>query len=144
MTEQEVIKKHIEECKHRAGVINMFLETGENIKDETIRVGEKNIAILKTAITALEEIQQYRAMQSDIIKNNAELMEYRAIGTVEECREAVEKQRAKKPNLEGDGYADGQMVYDTWICPCCEKSYEIEYEDHKHCPNCGQAIEDKE
>lgn len=95
----------------------------------------------RMAITALEEIQQYRAMQSDIRKNNAELLEYRTIGTVEEFREAVEKQRAKKPNLEGDGCADGQIVYDTWICPCCEKSYEIEYEDHKHCPNCGQNID---
>lgn len=52
------------------------------------------------------------------------LSEYREIGTVEECREAVEKQKPKTPDYEGDGYADGYMVYDTWICP-----------------NCGQAIQ---
>lgn len=95
----------------------------------------------RMAITDLKEIQQYRAMQSEIIKNNAELLEYRAIGTVEECREAVEKQRAKKPDLEGDGYADGHMVYDTWICPCCEISYEVDYDDYKYCPDCGQRID---
>lgn len=124
MTEQEAIKIHIEECKHRVGVINMYLETGENIDDEIIKESEKNIVILKVAIAALEEIQQYRA-----------------IGTVEECRKAVEKQRAKKPNLEGDGYADGYMVYDTWICPCCGISYEVDYDDYKYCPDCGQHID---
>lgn len=36
------------------------------------------------AIKALEEIQQYRA-----------------IGTPEECRAAMEKQKAKKPNQQG-------------------------------------------
>lgn len=37
---------------------------------------------LRTAITAIKEIQQYRK-----------------IGTVEECREAVDKQKAKKPEI---------------------------------------------
>lgn len=31
----------------------------------------------------------------------------------------LEKRIPKKPQLEGDGYADGQLVYDTWICPAC-------------------------
>ncbi|WP_302626792.1 hypothetical protein [uncultured Eubacterium sp.] len=35
--------------------------------------------------------------------------------------DVLEKQIAKRPDYEGDGYADGEMVYDTWICPCCEK-----------------------
>lgn len=82
------------------------------------------VEVHRMAITALEEIKQYRA-----------------IGTVEECQEAVEKQRAKKPNLEGDGYADGHMVYDTWICPCCGISYEIDFDDYKYCPDCGQRID---
>ena len=82
----------------------------------------KDVAV--AAIKALEEIQQYRA-----------------IGAVEECREAVEKQKPKKPDYEGDGYDDkGELVYDTWICPNCDKKYEVDYDDYKHCPNCGQAI----
>ena len=78
----------------------------------------------ETAISALEEIQQYRE-----------------IGTVEECREAVEKQKPKKPDYEGDGYADGYMVYDTWICPNCGEEYEVDCDDYKYCHNCGQAID---
>ena len=57
---------------------------------------------------------------------------------------ALNKQIPKKPNIEGDGYADGQLVYDTWICPCCEKHYEIDYDSYDYCPNCGQHIDRSE
>lgn len=68
--------------------------------------------------------------------------EYEKIGTVEECREAVEKQKPKKPDYEGDGYDDKEeLIYDTWICPNCGKKYEVDYDDYEHCPKCGQTIE---
>lgn len=86
------------------------------------KVGDLNSAY-DTAINALEEIQKYRA-----------------IGTLEECRAAVEKQTAKRPDYEGDGYADGQLVYDTWICPCCGKHYEVDYDNYDYCPYCGQKL----
>lgn len=54
---------------------------------------------------------------------------------------AIEKQIPKIPNLEGDGYADGELVYDTWICPYCEEHYEVDYDKYDFCPNCGQAID---
>ncbi len=69
-----------------------------------------------------------------------ELKQYRAIGTPEECREAVEKQTAKKPDYEGDGYYNGQLVYDTWICPSCGQHYEVDYDSYDYCPSCGQKI----
>lgn len=78
----------------------------------------------ETAIKALEEIQQYRE-----------------IGTPEECRAAVEKQTARRPDYEGDGYADGHLVYDTWICPCCGKHYEVDYDNYNYCPDCGQKLD---
>ena len=54
--------------------------------------------------------------------------------------EALEKQVPKEPNYEGDGYSDGELVYDTWVCPNCGKYYEVDYDDYKYCPECGQAI----
>ena len=55
---------------------------------------------------------------------------------------ALEKQIPKKPIYEGDGYApDGSFVFDIWICPCCCKRYEIDYDDYDFCPNCGQKID---
>lgn len=71
----------------------------------------------------------------------AEVKEYRTIGTPEECRAAVEKQTARRPDYEGDGYSDGHLVYDTWICPCCGKHYEVDYDDYDFCPECGQCID---
>lgn len=57
-------------------------------------------------------------------------------------KEALEKQTAKKPNLEGDGYDDsGNIIYDTWICPGCEERYEVDYDDFDYCPKCGQRID---
>ena len=70
-----------------------------------------------------------------------EMEEYRKIGTVEECQSAVEMQTAKKPDYEGDGYSDGHLVYDTWICPCCGKHFEVDYDDYDYCPECGQHID---
>lgn len=63
-----------------------------------------------------------------------------------ECREvihkALEKQIPKKPDYLADGYDDnGNLVYDTWTCPCCGTEYELDYDDYKFCPNCGKALD---
>lgn len=82
---------------------------------------------IEEAIEALKEVQRYRE-----------------IGTVEECREAMEKQTPKAPYYEGDGYDNkGELIYDTWICPNCGERYEVDYDDYEHCPKCGQAIDNE-
>lgn len=58
--------------------------------------------------------------------------------------EALEKQIPKKPTYEADGYANGELVYDTWYCPNCEKDYEVGYDDYDYCPCCGQRIDRSE
>ena len=67
---------------------------------------------LEIAKQALEEIQQYRE-----------------IGTVEECREAVEKQTAKKIIRIAGRY--------PYKCPTCNGKLELGY---KHCIICGQLL----
>lgn len=70
------------------------------------------------------------------------VQQYRAIGTVEECREAKERQTPKTPNIWGDGCDDkGNMIYDMWDCPNCNESYELDYHNYRYCPKCGQAID---
>lgn len=89
--------------------------------------------------------QMLRELLDMAIKDLEEIQQYREIGTVEECREAVEKHEPRKPDYEGDGYDDeGVLVYDTWICPCCGKRYEVDYDDYEHCPKCGQAVDRSE
>lgn len=84
----------------------------------------------------------FQLTESEAIK---ELNSCHAFELSSECREltkkALEKQIAKKPSFEGDGYWNGQLIYDTWICPCCDKHYEVEYEEYEHCPSCGQKID---
>ena len=57
-----------------------------------------------------------------------EFKQYRAIGTPEECRAAMEKQTAKK-------------MESPW-CPCCGKFLTTEYMNKRyHCIYCGQLLE---
>ena len=93
-------------------------EAIEKIKD----LSDRGYPTLRTAkeiaIKALEEIQQYRE-----------------IGTVEECRRAVEKQKAKKPEVI-------DQDFDYYKCPVCgEYIWATDnINDHKYCLNCGQAV----
>lgn len=100
----------------------------------------------------VQEVDDLNSAYDAAIKALEEVQQYQAIGTHEECvrknftfkslLESREKQTPKKPDLEGDGYGDdGVLIYDTWICPCCGKRYEIDYEEYDYCPNCGQAID---
>lgn len=59
------------------------------------------------------------------------LEKYRAIGTVEECRAAVEKQTAKKPNYD-DYHRAG------YRCPDCNN---VNPWGYKHCKHCGQKLD---
>ena len=60
-----------------------------------------------------------------------EIHKYRAIGTVEECREAVEKQKPKKPILRND---NGRLRKACPVCGCFFSPLS------RSCPKCGQAI----
>ena len=74
-----------------------------------------------TAISAMQELQQYRA-----------------IGTVEECREARELQQAKRPLLGGN---PDMPDTDIFICPACSGVVGIDEERAAYCADCGQAID---
>ena len=76
------------------------------------------IVAIEIAIEALKEIQQYRK-----------------IGTVEECREAMEKQIPRKPR-------DVEYDHSYFICGNCGTAIYTsdEFEAHRYCLNCGQAI----
>ena len=64
-----------------------------------------------------------------------ELLQYREIGTVEECREAVEKQKPKKPHRNYKKFSG------LW-CKCGWYLGQKQCLDIKYCPNCGQAIDE--
>lgn len=62
-----------------------------------------------------------------------ELKQYRAIGTPEECRAAMEKQKAKKPMHVTNSYFGYQKHKEhVGYCPDCGHQVEEPY----GCPNC--------
>lgn len=80
-------------------------------------IPQKRAEALDVAIQALEEVQQYRA-----------------IGTPEECRKAVEKQIPQKPSNES---LDGLNCFP--ICPNCHQGLN-EDERESFC-ECGQRLD---
>ena len=75
----------------------------------------------------------------EAIKALKEIQQYREIGTVEECRKAVDKQKRKKIIIE---------PYCSTECPTCGHELSTSLGDGyykyptflERCPNCGQAI----
>lgn len=101
-------KKAIEVLKRKYMPRYMCLNSGE--------CKRHNKAISK-AISALEEIQQYRAL-----------------GTVKELREAMEKQRAKKPVT----YLETNRA----DCPVCGSTVRgIDKPFGDYCSRCGQKLD---
>lgn len=109
MTEQmaiEVIKKLVPKtCKKVDGRLKGGFDDWESDEGRAIQA----------AIQALEEIQQYRA-----------------IGTVQHCREAVEKSQEMKlkPPIAGTFEYKG-------ICPVCRNKILI---SENYCSQCGQKV----
>lgn len=105
MTENEAIE--------RLKCMRLFMEI--NHRNSENKFLEDDYIANNMAIKALEEIQQYRS-----------------IGTVSECREAVEKQRGKKPI---DGKVRKCVGY--YQCPACGGLLTT---NKGFCEDCGQAI----
>ena len=78
----------------------------------------ETIGSLQYCITALREIQQYRE-----------------IGTVEECREARERQKPMKVK---------EVHVDEYYCPACgsENCCDQGIVGDRYCPYCGHAIDE--
>ncbi len=115
MTENEAIEELREQIETAESMISFNMDF-EPKHDNSVL--ENKIKTAKMAISAFEEIQQYRA-----------------IGTVEECREARERQRGEKPNK------------DEYNHDCCPNCGWIVYQEKwggryfPHCENCGKAID---
>lgn len=104
------------------------------------------IKSLEIKITGLREsrdvrraVQEYRASVLRLIEELPAIDDKN--GSLEKLWQAVEKQKPQIPDYEGDGCdKDGNIIFDTWICPNCGEKYEVDYDDYKYCPECGQKI----
>lgn len=102
-----------------------ILEEIELMDDSIYAYNSAYMEALEMAITALKEIQQYRE-----------------IGTVEECQEAVEKQKPKKPRLNYKPKFFGKATYTCPKCGnICLEKFANERQNNNYCWDCGQAIQ---
>lgn len=115
MTENEAIK-HLQSYAEVVDNMIKYCKDFEPKADITGYLEKKTVFAM--AISAIKEVQQYRE-----------------IGTVEECREAVEKQKPKKP-LGGVDIAGNEYM----ICPYCSAIVEDGEWRADYCPDCGQSI----
>ena len=100
----------------------------------------------------IEEIQEYRAigtveyLKDELYALRTALDFYQNIGSVTECRKAVEQQTPMKPDYIADGYADGLLCYDYAKCPICGHDFEYGINDwgSDYCSDCGQKLGWKE
>ena len=118
-----------------------ILEEAKELDDTMYAYNPAYMNALDMAIEALKEIQLYKDNKLCLVPEDvysrqcSELDAYKEIGTVEECREAVEKQKAKNPVKD---------KYHHNCCPNCgwivsgEGGYGEEF--CPHCENCGQVI----
>lgn len=85
---------------------------------------------IRMAVKALEEV---RALQDRFVDVSIRLGEYMAIGTPEECREAMEKQKRKLvKNPYGTSY-----IWKAGYCPVCGCGVTARWD---YCQCCGQKL----
>ncbi|EOS49314.1 hypothetical protein C809_01910 [Lachnospiraceae bacterium MD335] len=125
-----------------------------NMDDQWLNTDDME-ELIRFCTQAIEEVQQYREIgtvrelkelkecvfrgtePASICIAMQHLKKYEAVGTIEECRAAVEK----SPDIWGGRYdKEGNMIYDMYDCQNCGESYETDGNRYNHCPNCGQAF----
>jgi hypothetical protein len=138
----EVAIKALEEVQRwhtsviNPNIKNEFANTSTQIchncdhKDEYIEELEAEVEEYR-AIGTPEELQE---MKKDFAEALSDWRQYRKVGTLEECRAAVEKQTAKRPRIMGN----------AMICPSCPRCFKSD--NSAYCPSCGQKLkwEDEE
>lgn len=95
---------------------------------------------------AIKELKEDRALyESDIVEAGDGTPKGQLMLALDMAIEALEKQVPKKPTFEGKGFdGNGNITYETRICPCCGEEYAVDYYyyyDYKYCPWCGQMID---
>lgn len=153
MDYQEALEKHEKDCRRcREKIckyaIKKFLCLQEiDIKAYEELMSYRRIGTLdefkifkETHLTGNELVQIYCRLK--------QLEEYEKIGDLEDVRQAVDKQKFKKPYISevdsGLFDCDTYMkTVDVYKCPACDSFLSIVNEEEytQHCPKCGQKLD---
>ena len=112
------------------------LEDGRDILNRGFKVRVEFGFMTFAEGDAIEKLSRYEDLEEKTGRTFEECVEelelYKAIGTVEECREAVEKTKRKKTKM-----VKVRVKNVTDGCPTCGEEL---YQREDFCPRCGQAI----
>ena len=115
---------------------------------------KENEVLIKTPEEAIETIKSnmptsgYQMLRESLdmaVSALKEIQQYREIGTVEECREAVEKQKPEKPEIYTDTIQTISSSFnrDVYLCSRCGQFIgNIDDELPRYCDCCGQRIDE--
>lgn len=124
-----------------------ILEEVKELDDTMYAYNPAYMNALDMAIEVLKEIQLYEDNKLCLVPEDvysrqcSELDTYKEIGTVEECRKAVEKQAAERVNYETNAvFNNGFGCYRIGKCPICNSCYNSNNEI-KYCSKCGKKLD---
>lgn len=137
MTPEEAIKnveEYIKKCNYTWNIESIFREYIKYRQASYVSYTANDV--IQNCHRSLEMLFDARAT-----KAIEEIQQYRKIGTVEECREAVEKQKPKKPiPINYQDYADkidnAEFFEGSYFCPNCGTVLR----SGSYCNRCGQKL----
>lgn len=100
---------------------------------------DRDIRLIPSADRPTRVYEYLRERIGDIVDSEAEFEAWfeRMVWHVEECNRLADRPQGEWIG-EADGYADGELVYDTWYCSNCD--YAVDDDEPptwNFCPNCG-------
>ena len=139
-----------EELTEAMGMATNALEEVQQYRKNGITI-ENAVENMCNLICAESLIAEYRAigtpeelqdMNNNYFEALSDWRQYRKIGTLEECRVAVEKQTAKKPTpIDYEKYANlvdnAKFLRGAYWCPNCNHVVK----SGTFCNNCGQKLD---
>lgn len=131
------LEEAIEHCEERAKICDECGKEHDQLAEWLKEVQQYR------EIGTLEEFEKLKLAENGIIWGLIdEYVAYKQVGTVEECREAVKKQKPKEPTVLKQQHSD------SYNCPKCGRNLILKCgtdwfggQHYKSCPNCGQAIQ---
>lgn len=136
-----------------------ILEEVKELDDTLYAYSAAYMEALEVALSSLKELQNYRKLGTleelarskkyiDLAKKHGTIgemidscAEYEEIGTVEEFREAAEKQKAERIEYETNAvFCNGFSHYRIGKCPICDNRYNSN-DEIAYCSKCGQKLD---
>lgn len=114
--------------------LERYLKEPDNTHPINAKILTYEDAAAWDAYRAIGTPGELQEMKKDFAEALSDWRQYRKVGTLEECRAAVEKQTAKRPRIMGN----------AMICPSCPRCFKSD--NSAYCPSCGQKLkwEDEE